>query len=379
MIRSTPVLHPDLVERIYDAASDGAGWHAATQGLMDAVGGVQGLLNRFDAQGHDTVGKAGSITDDVLAVCQAVHHANPWVDAVIGAGPGRIVNFDACMPPGEMEKTGFYADVLRPGGVAHGVGLMIRAGDEAWLGIGLGRSRRGGPFGRPEIDVLEACLPHMRRALALADQFDGLAHVQRAELEALDILGTAAMLIDSAGRVLLANRAARALDAGGALTLPAGQAPRCTDRFAIAAFQAAVVAAAAGLAPPPVRFRDSADAPHILVAAPLGRGAVDRLSAAGAPGRAAGVLFVFTAGGGAGPSAPLLQALWGLTPAEARVAAELALGDGEADIARRLGIAPSSLKTHRRRIFEKIGVTRRGQLVRLLARLPAGRIHTGHI
>ncbi|HEY4250187.1 MAG TPA: helix-turn-helix transcriptional regulator [Roseomonas sp.] len=363
---------PDLVERIYDAALDGADWHAATHGLMDAIGGVQGLLLRFDATTHNPVGLAGSISDDLVALCQAQHHANPWTDAVMRAGPGRIVSMDRHMRLGEIEKTGFYADVLRPGGVAHGAGVMLRADDDAWLGIAFGRGRGGGPFGAAQMDLLEAYLPHMRRALALADRFDGLAQVRRAELEALDMLGAAALLVDDAGRVLLANRAARALDAGGALLLAPGRAPACADRDAAAAFQSAVAAAASGLAPPPIRFRDALDTPLIMIAAPLGGAAADRLSFAGMAGRAAAVLFLITATGGAGPSIPLLQALWGLTPAEARVAAELALGDGEADAARRLGIALSSLKTHRQRIFEKTGVTRRGQLVRLLARLPSG-------
>lgn len=59
----------------------------------------------------------------------------------------------------------------------------------------------------------------------------------------------------------------------------------------------------------------------------------------------------------------LLSMEWGLTDAEAKVALELYSGDKRDDVAKRLGIAPSTLRTHMMRIYEKASVNRRGNLI----------------
>jgi DNA-binding CsgD family transcriptional regulator len=55
-----------------------------------------------------------------------------------------------------------------------------------------------------------------------------------------------------------------------------------------------------------------------------------------------------------------------LTPAETLVAAELLVGDGIPGVARRLNISEATARTHRIRIFQKTGVGRQAQLVRLI-------------
>ncbi len=56
----------------------------------------------------------------------------------------------------------------------------------------------------------------------------------------------------------------------------------------------------------------------------------------------------------------------GLTAAEASVAVEIAQGDGRAAAADRLGIRETTVRSHLSAIFDKIGVRRQAELVRLL-------------
>ena len=72
-----------------------------------------------------------------------------------------------------------------------------------------------------------------------------------------------------------------------------------------------------------------------------------------------------------GPSAALLAALLGATPAEASVALLVAQGQGLPAVAAALGIARSTARTHLRRVFEKAGVRRQAELAWLVAHLPA--------
>ena len=61
-----------------------------------------------------------------------------------------------------------------------------------------------------------------------------------------------------------------------------------------------------------------------------------------------------------------LRRRFGLTPAEADVAMEIAQGDGREAAAARLGIAVSTARMHLTRIFEKTGARRQAELVRVI-------------
>lgn len=68
------------------------------------------------------------------------------------------------------------------------------------------------------------------------------------------------------------------------------------------------------------------------------------------------------------PRAPLLfERLYGLTPAEARIAARLMDGSNIAEIARVLGITSNTARTHLSRILAKTGTRRQAELISLLA------------
>lgn len=72
---------------------------------------------------------------------------------------------------------------------------------------------------------------------------------------------------------------------------------------------------------------------------------------------------------GLGTTGDILRALYGLTPAESRVA--LLLGDGHAPpaITGLLGVSVNTLKTQLASIYRKTGTSRQSQLARLMAQL----------
>ncbi|MCB1490935.1 MAG: helix-turn-helix transcriptional regulator, partial [Rhodobiaceae bacterium] len=62
-----------------------------------------------------------------------------------------------------------------------------------------------------------------------------------------------------------------------------------------------------------------------------------------------------------------LAGLFGLTLAEARLAIEMARGDGREAAAARCGISVNTARSHLTRIFEKTGVSRQAELAKLLS------------
>lgn len=69
-----------------------------------------------------------------------------------------------------------------------------------------------------------------------------------------------------------------------------------------------------------------------------------------------------------------LRALFGLTPAEARLACTILDAGSLREVAERLGIAVTTARTHLTRVFAKTGTSRQSQLVRLV--LAYGAVHS---
>lgn len=66
-----------------------------------------------------------------------------------------------------------------------------------------------------------------------------------------------------------------------------------------------------------------------------------------------------------------LIAVWGVTPTESRVAAALAAGQTVAGIAEELGCAQSTVRTHLKRVYRKLGIRKQTGLVRRVLSLEA--------
>jgi DNA-binding CsgD family transcriptional regulator len=366
---STSEQRDDLVSRIYEAAADSAGWDRAIAGLMSIVAGEQALFGQFGPDTHSFLASAGPLDPVASAICQQHYNDNAWTAGMAAVPIGQPRNLESVAPRSELVRSGFYDDVLKPSNIEYAMAIKIGDIGDRFFSLSVGRGRRATTFSEQALSDLRSYGVHIERAWRLAQRFEGLAMVHRAQLDAFDGLAAPAMLLDAFGGVIMANAAAVALEASGAIALRE-RPVRCADAAAADAFAAAVNAALAGLSPRPAPFRDRDGGALVMIAAPIGRRVAGQI-ALEALARPAAIVTVLGPGA-SGPSPTLLQEAFGLTPAEARVASELALGDGDAPTARRLGVGTNSLKTHRRRVFEKLGISRQAQLARLLARLPSG-------
>jgi DNA-binding CsgD family transcriptional regulator len=76
-------------------------------------------------------------------------------------------------------------------------------------------------------------------------------------------------------------------------------------------------------------------------------------------------------------SGDVLRARFGLSAAECRVAAAVAGGYGPSETARRLSLSIHTVRSHLKRIYQKLGVHSQTALVRLLLQASKGRCGTG--
>jgi len=84
-------------------------------------------------------------------------------------------------------------------------------------------------------------------------------------------------------------------------------------------------------------------------------------------GRAAAAVFVTDPESVTQPDEALLRAMFGLTPAESRVAVRIAQGQRFSDVTEQLSIGAATGRTHLRSIFAKTGTRTQAQFVRLVA------------
>ena len=213
--------------------------------------------------------------------------------------------------------------------------------------------------------------PHLVRAVQVRLRLDGAVSAAKHALAALDLVGQGVLLVDEGAGVVHATRAAEAA-LGQADGVRATRSVLACDRADDTARLRRLVGEASARPVPgsggamAVRRR-SGRRPLSVLVAPL-RGA--RLAPTGPPATAI-VLVADPEAVAPAPGAPLRE-VYGLTAAEARVAAALLDHDRLADVAAKLGVSLATVRTLLQRAFEKTGTHRQADLMRLMLahRLP---------
>jgi DNA-binding CsgD family transcriptional regulator/PAS domain-containing protein len=241
--------------------------------------------------------------------------------------------------------------------------------------MGISRTRRQRPFGEEELRGLRALAPHLNRALRVTLRLKEMEARASALAEMSDRALAAVMLTDAFGRVSEANGLARAILAeGDGLVIRDGvlRAARSDDSGKLARL---ILEAAGGV--DGLTFirksgvmqvaRPSCRRPLALVVSPT-RNTVSP------SGRSHAVTIAFADPERAPEAdADLLARLYGFTAREAAVAALLLKGCSPKEAADEFAMSENTVRTHIRHVFEKTGVERLSDLVRLLMQGPGVR------
>jgi DNA-binding CsgD family transcriptional regulator len=259
----------------------------------------------------------------------------------------------------EMLDDPFYRDLLYPRGLgwAAATAIPLPTGDS--FAITVEREYRLGPVETTSVQTLDKLRPHLARAALLSARLQ----LDRARMASntLAALGLAALVLNEHGKVLAANPLIEAMAdfvvwrAHGGVSLTDRNADKLL-REAIATTDAAV---AGGTRSFPVRNAKSS-AMMVAHVIPI------RLSARDIFARCAAALVLTPVTLPQALPVELVQSLFDLTPAEARVARELASGLTVDGIAVAGGVSPNTIRTHVRSVLEKTGCNRQSEVVALL-------------
>ena len=378
----------ELLDLIYSVVAAPDRWADVLIAVSDHIGAQGGMLIHCppQASGRPAAQILARLSEEPAAIFSEHYVWNPWTFAIARVPFGKAASANSLIEPGSIKKTAFYADVLAPWDHADTLNITHKAQTEDGSigGFGFCLSSRAAAQAVERAHRLDRLAPHLCRAfeasLLVSARSDGRRHLSAV----LELLPNATLLLDARGHIIEANGAAENLlrqsdgiasSAEGDLQL-ASALPRERQAFAQALSDALAVAGGLGATlPAPVRIaRASGLAPLVAMMVPLPRPTLAFWELV-APARVLLVIVDPTARPCA--TAPAIQAAFGLTDAEARVALLLASGVAGAQMPAMLRVSPATIKTHLRRCFEKTGSHSQVELTRLFAMFPPSTI-AGH-
>ncbi|MCK0198714.1 hypothetical protein MWN34_17590 [Ancylobacter sp. 6x-1] len=362
----------DLIGHLYDAAVDARLWQGMAGRIARAFDSTSTVVKFHGAAGDVELLETTEnmiVPEARQSWAEDWHRRDLWVQRTVAFGMDRIVTAEMLVTPEEQRNSDFYREWLAAFDIFHVVGAAFSLGEGAVGVLGIHRPRRGAAYDGLDREKTALLLPHLARAVRLGRHLAKAGIAQAAALDALDRLDTGILVLDRLGRILHANMPAEDILRGssdfGVLHRRFHlRDPLLQDRFALALREALAVAAGKppGRAPAALLVGRAGRLPLTLSVAPLR----PRWSRDVDPGP---IALVFLKD----PERPTFQLrrlreLFGLTPAEAVIAADLGTGTSPESIARRRRIGIGTVRWHLKSILAKTGTTRQVEAVALLAR-----------
>jgi DNA-binding CsgD family transcriptional regulator len=350
-----------LIDQIYECSFVGENWPRLLHELATYAGAFGGFCFSFDP----SVGILRNVTSDSFREHVEVYVAGGWIlrDArtkrMWAANYGGFLSEMDVFTADELENDSTYKAFYEPRGIGRSMITAIFPPTGPTLLIGVERSYADGPTSRESVVSLNEIRPHLARAALISSRLQ----FERAQAAAqiLGAIGLPALVFGHGGRVMAANEHIQLLS-DSIRWLAAdrfGLADPAADRMLRRAIEALDRNDAAS--PCSFAIRDErAQAALVAHVVPVRGSARDILA------QSEGVLILTPVTRPDAPPVELIQSLFDLTPAEAKVARGLVAGDTLEEIAAAQNLSRNTIRSQVRGALEKTGSRRQAELVALL-------------
>jgi DNA-binding CsgD family transcriptional regulator len=352
-----------VMNRLGEAVVDPDAWNDVMDGICRAVGASGALLLQSDVRTPD-VPRTESIDEATqLYFRNNWHMMDPRARGLPRIMAGEIVTDHDIMTPEQIRSDPMYNEVLFPFGFEWFAGVGFWAGSAAWA-LTIQRTGREGPFEARDKRLLERLAPRLTETATLATAVGRAALTSM--IDVLNRVQQPALVLDRQGMVLSTNAVA---DSGFDSEICVRQQRLVVrDKRAMTRLDQLVSMirstpdGSACLAPP-ILVRRTSKPPVVLRVLPIDGAARSVLLGA----RAMLVLSNLVPRATLDPA--LIAQAFDLTPAESRLAAQLATGTSIDSAAEHLCISRETARNQLKSIFSKTGAHRQPELVNLLSQL----------
>lgn len=360
-----------LIGDIYEAALDDTVWRRVMErmlALTDSQGATFSIIDNSSEPRFTTLASV-NFSNEIIAEYMdgwALH--DPTILAIAAHPEQKIFHDSALISEREKDRHAYYDWHRGHSDTRHRIAGIASPDQAIQSGITIHRTRAKGDFDAEGKRLFIMLFQHIERALLIGFRLGTLGNLNDVFASLLDGNPIAIVLLDDRGGIVLANRAAANMGAeadGVTLTADTLSLARPADNQKLQNLvgNALRSIAKAGVAPGGVMTaaRPSGKRPYSIIVSPLSRGSFSLATL-----RAA--VCVAIADPEREPVLPVgkLRVLYGLTPAEARLAIHLANGEDLRAAADALGIAYTTARVQLSAIFRKTGTNRQAALVKLL-------------
>jgi DNA-binding CsgD family transcriptional regulator/PAS domain-containing protein len=358
------------VASIFDAVIDDRQTPIALEAVAKFVG-VSGvgcvMRNKFTGQASSAVWWGcftGRPADYISHYSKIDPSRGIWDDA---AACGTLLRVSECLPGSILRSDEWYNEWLLRGGICDILGTTLYESPSRKMSVGLYRAiGDAGPFPR-DAEQLQALMPMLRNAARLHVGLIDAGYRSALGRASIEQLAAGAIFTDGEGQIVETNQAGeRILRIGDGLTMRDGQisARRSFETAKLASLIASAVGSGSRLSAGCMLVaRDGGRPSYVVRVAPVSV----RLAANGLP---MAMVLISVPDENRVPE-PELAELYGLSPAESRIAIALAQGTRLTELAAELGLRITTLRTQLSSILRKCEVERQSDLVRLVWSIPA--------
>ena len=353
-----------LIGAIYEAGTDFGLWPYALARIADAFGAPSAGIVRQGRTPSECWGVSSGVEQHYeRKYFEHYHGVNLIWQRSSSTAAGTVQTDTMVVPRGELIRTEFFNDFLVPQQMESQLNavVLMEEGRQTIVAV-----RRNEQFDAHNVELYKMLAPHLQRAVQLNIKLARAELTHQASLATLDHLDDGIIFVDLDANVRFVNKAAEHYFANRDLRQREGrlEATTSNDTATLHALIAKYCTSGIQHRPGELAFvrRQAGRSPLSLLIAPLPVENPFPIMAF----KPMAAIFITDPDKVIKPPPLQLQEKFGLTPAEANFATEIAKGDGIQAAADRLSISRATARTHLSRIFDKTGTQRQAELVRVL-------------
>jgi DNA-binding CsgD family transcriptional regulator/PAS domain-containing protein len=355
-----------VIHSIYGGMLESPPWQQFLSALRELLGGnfATLLLRPPSAREKGVVLNSLAFTPEIYHAYNDRYFA---LDPFVNLPDGELVTIAEFLSVDEFQNSDYFLNYLRPSNVMHILGADLFNADGLQARLRITRPPGSEDFGAAEKALCNQLLPHLRQAIDIHSRLRETEIERSLYADTIGQLAVGVVTLDVGGRVISTNPVADRLlsqSRGLALRNARLQLLDRREQQNFSAVMAEVVTAHHQQLAGCVRAFRISDS-HSLAGLNL---LLRPLPVSDRSGERSPAVAVFISDPSSTRKAPsdVLAALFGLTPAESRLAIKLVNGLSLDEASTSLGVSRNTAKSHLSAVFAKTGVGRQTQLIQLI-------------